>query len=98
MGSGWWVQRSPLLARALSHKGTVGRLVCRSAIARQLAALRQGERATAGSDEGTHSRQGRFHVKAQEKDRSVPSLYIGNGNGRSETQSMRCQPAEVRRI
>ena len=38
-----------------TNKGTVGRLLCRSAVARQLASLEQGERATAGSDEGTHS-------------------------------------------
>ena len=56
--------RNPL-ARALSQKGTVGCLLCRSAVARQLAALKQGERATAGSDLGTHSRQSCFHVKAE---------------------------------
>ncbi len=35
-------------------------------------------------------------------DRSVPSLYMGNGNGRFEaggtTQRMGCQPVGVRRI
>ncbi len=36
-------------------------LLCHSTVARQLAALKQGERATAGSDEGTHSRQSHFH-------------------------------------
>lgn len=44
------------LASDPTNKGTVGGLLCRSAIARQLASLEQGERATAGSDEGTHSR------------------------------------------
>ena len=57
-----------------TNKGTVGRLLCRSAVARQLASLEQGERATAGSDEGTHSHKPRF----EEED--IPRNFATFGN------------------
>lgn len=63
------------LALALSNKGTVGCLLCHSAIARQLAALEQGERAMAGSDEGTHYRRANLPKMVEER-RPFRSLYI----------------------
>ena len=39
----------------LTNKGTGGAFVCARTIGRPLAALKQGERPTAGSDEGTSS-------------------------------------------
>ena len=60
-GNRWWVDHVNrwLTIRSLGHSPTKAPCVpsLSLGVARQLASLGQGERATAGSDEGTHSRQ-----------------------------------------